>query len=127
AGLYEKSSAYDKAREEYTKVLTLDPKRLDALLEIGRVENFSGNSQKALEYLTRAQPLAVEFGNDEERSKILQAMGAAYAGLNKNEDALRNFRESLEIKRKLGLKTGIAMSLKDMADSEDLLGKPDQA
>ncbi|MGA2457144.1 MAG: tetratricopeptide repeat protein [Terriglobales bacterium] len=127
AGLYEKSGAYDKAREEYTKVLTLDPKRMDALLAIGRVEVDSGNPQKGLEYLTRAQPLAVEFGNDEETSKILQAMGAAYAGLNKNEDALRNFRESLEIKRKLGLKTGIAMSLKDMADSEDLLGKPDQA
>ena len=127
AGLYEKSSAHDKAREEYTKVLTLDPKRVDALLQIGRVENNSGNPQKGLEYLTRAQALAVEFGNDEERSKILQAMGAAYAALNKHEDALRNFRDSLEIKRKLGLKTGIALSLKAMASSEDALGKPDQA
>ncbi len=127
AGLYEKSSAYDKAREEYTKVLTLDPKRLDALLEIGRVENFSGNSQKALEYLTRAQALAVEFGNDEERSKILQTMGVVYANLNKHEDALRNFRESLEIKRKLGLKKGMAMSLDGMASSEDVLGRPDEA
>lgn len=127
AGLYEKTSAYDKAREEYTKVLTLDPKRVDALLEIGRVESYSGNQQKALEYLTRAQALAVEFGNDEERSQILQAMGVAYANLNKHEDALRNLRESLEIKRKLGLKKGIAMSLDAMAASEDVLGKPDQA
>ncbi len=127
AGLYEKSSAYDKAREEYTKVLTLDPKRVDALLEIGRVEVRSGNSQKALEYLTRAEALAVEFGNDEERSKILQAMGVAYADLNKHEDALRNYRESLEIERKLGLKKGIAKSLDAMATSEDVLGKPDQA
>jgi eukaryotic-like serine/threonine-protein kinase len=127
AGLYEKSSAYDKAREEYTKVLTLDPKRVDALLAIGRVEIDSGNPQKGLEYLTRAQALAVEFGNEEERSQILQAMGAAFAALNKNEDALRNFRDSLEIKRKLGLKAGIALSMKAMASSEDLLGKPDQA
>jgi serine/threonine protein kinase/tetratricopeptide (TPR) repeat protein len=127
AGLYEKSSAYDKAREEYTKVLTLDPKRVDALLAIGRVEVDSGNPQKGLEYLTRAQALAVEFGNDEERSQILQAIGAAYAALNKHEDALRNFRDSLEIKRKLGLKAGIALSLKTMASSEDALGKPDQA
>ena len=81
AGLYKKSSAYDKAREEYTKVLTLDPKRVDALLEIGRVESYSGNQQKALEYLTRAQALTVEFGNDEEKSMILQAMGVAYANL----------------------------------------------
>jgi len=127
AGLYEKSSAYDKAREEYTKVLTLDPKRVDALLAIGRVEVDSGNPQKGLEYLTRAQALAVEFGNDEERSQILQAIGAAYAAMNKHEDALRNFRDSLEIKRKLGLKAGIALSLKTMASSEDALGKPDLA
>jgi serine/threonine protein kinase/Tfp pilus assembly protein PilF len=127
ARLYEKSSAYDKAREEYTKVLALDPKRVDALLELGRVEVDSGNAQKGLDYLTRAQTLAVELGNDEERAQILQAMGAAYGALNKHEDALRNFRESLEIKRKLGLKTGIALSLKAMASSEDLLGKPDQA
>jgi len=127
AGLYKKSSAYDKAREEYTKVLTLDPKRVDALLEIGRVESYSGNQQNALEYLTRAQALTVEFGNDEEKSMILQAMGVAYANLNKHEDALRNLRESLEIKRKLGLKKGMAMSLDAMATSEDVLGKPDQA
>ncbi|HZW92193.1 MAG TPA: tetratricopeptide repeat protein [Candidatus Eremiobacteraceae bacterium] len=127
AGLYEKSSAYDKAREEYTKVLTLDPKRVDALLAIGRVEVDSGNPQKGLEYLTRAQALAVEFGNDEERAQILQVMGVAYASLDKHEDALRNLRQSLEIKRKLGLKKGIAMSLDAMAASEDVLGKPDEA
>jgi serine/threonine protein kinase/tetratricopeptide (TPR) repeat protein len=126
-GLYEKSNAYDKARDEYTKVLTLDPKRVDALLAIGRVEVDSGNSEKGLEHLTRAQALAVEFGNDEERAQILQAMGVAYANLNKHEDALRDLRESLEIKRKLGLKKGIAMSLDAMASSEDALGKPDQA
>jgi len=127
AGLYEKSSAYDKARDEYTKVLTLDPKRVDALLAIGRVEVDSGNPQKALEYLTRAQALAVEFGNDEERAQILQTMGVAYAALNKHEDALRNLQQSLQIKRKLGLKKGIAMSLDSIAASEDVLGKPDEA
>jgi eukaryotic-like serine/threonine-protein kinase len=127
AGLYEKSSLYDKAREEYTKVLTLDPKRVDTLLGIGRVEVDTGNPQKGLEYLTRAQALAVEFGNDEERAQILQTMGVAYAALNKHEDALRDLRQSLEIKRKLGLKKGMAMSLDAIASSEDVLGKSDQA
>lgn len=126
-GLYEKSSAYDKAREEYTQVLALDPKRVDALVALGRVEVYSGNFERGLEYLTRAQPLAVEFGNDEERAEILQDMGATYADLNKHQDALRNFRDSLEIKRKLGLKRGIALSQAAMADSEDVLGHPDQA
>jgi len=127
AGLYENSSAYDKAGEEYAKVLALDPKRVEALLAMGRVEYYSGDPQKALEYFTRAQPLAVEAGNDEERAAILQAMGVAYAALNKHEDALRNLRDSLEIKRRLGLKKGMAMSLDAMASSEDILGKPDQA
>jgi tetratricopeptide (TPR) repeat protein/predicted Ser/Thr protein kinase len=127
AGLYEKSSTYEKAREEFTKVLALDPKRVDALLGIGRVEVDSGNPQQGLEYLTRAQALAVEFGNDEEKAQILQTMGVAYAALNKHDDALRNLRESLEIKRKLGLKKGMAMSLDAIASSEDVLGKSDQA
>jgi len=127
AGLYENTSAYDKAREEYTKVLTLDPKRVDALLAMGRVEIYSGNSQKALEYLTRAQALTVESGNDEEKAQILQAMGVAYAELNKHPEALRNLRDSLEIKQKLGLKKGAAMSLDAMAGSEEVLGNPDQA
>ena len=125
--LYEYSGAYDKARDEYTKVLELDPKRVDALLAMGRVENDSGNPEKALEYLTRAQALTAERGDDEERAEILQNIGVAYAGLNKHEDALRNLRDSLEIKRKLGLKKGIAMSLEAMATSEDVLGRSDQA
>jgi len=126
-GLYQNSSAYDKARKEYMKVLALDPKRVEALLAMGILEIYDGNPQKALEYFTRAQPLAVEFGNDEERSEILQDVGLAYAALNKQEDALRNLRDSLEIKRRLGLKKGMAKSLDSIASSEDILGKTDQA
>jgi len=126
-GLYENSSAYEKARDAYTQVLALDPKRVDALFAMGRVEIYDGNPEKALEYLTRAQALTVEFGNDEERADILQATGVAYADLNKHQDALRNLRDSLEIKRRLGLKKGVAMSLDAMASSEDVLGKPEQA
>jgi eukaryotic-like serine/threonine-protein kinase len=127
AGLYEKSSAFDKAKEEYAKVLTLDPKRVDGLLAMGRVEIESGNDQGGLEYLTRAQGMAVEFGNDEEKAQILQAMGIAYADLTKWEDASRSFQDSLAIKRRLGLKGGIADSLVSIAQVEEPLGKPDQA
>jgi tetratricopeptide (TPR) repeat protein/predicted Ser/Thr protein kinase len=125
--LYENSSAYDKARDAFSKVLALDPKRVAGLLEIGRVEIESGNAQKGLEYLTRAQAMAIESGNDEERSEILQAMGGAYAALNKHEDAIRNYQDSLEIKRKLGLKKGIADSLQAIATSQAALGRPELA
>jgi eukaryotic-like serine/threonine-protein kinase len=125
--LDEQSSAYDKAREEFTKVLLLDSKRVLGLLEIGKVEIKSGDAQKGLEYLTRAQAMAIESGNDEERSDILQAMGGAYAELNKNDDAIRNYQEALEIRRKLGLKKGIADSLQAIASSQADLGHPEPA
>ena len=125
--LYEDSSQYDKAREELTKVLALDPKRVAGLLAIGRVQIESGDPQSGLEYLSRAQALAVESGNDEERSEILQAIGGAYADLNKQEDAIRNYQDSLAIKRKLGLKKGIADSLETIASSEAALGRSDLA
>ncbi len=125
--LYEKSSAFDKAKAAYSKVLTLDPKRVDGLLAMGRIEIESGNDQSGLEYLTRAQGMAVEFGNDEEKAQILQAMGIAYSDLTKWEDALRSFQDSLAIKRRLGLKKGIGDSLEMIAQTEEPLGKPDQA
>lgn len=127
ADLYEKSSEFDKAKDEYAKVLTLDPKRVDGLLAMGRVEIESGNTQTGLEYLTRAQGMAVEFGNDEEKAQILQAMGVAYSVLTKWDDALRSFQDSLAIKRRLGLKKGIGDSLEMIAQAEEPLGKPDQA
>jgi tetratricopeptide (TPR) repeat protein/predicted Ser/Thr protein kinase len=127
ADLYEKSSEFDKARDEYAKVLTIDPKRVDGLLAMGRVEIESGNDQNGLEYLTRAQGMAVEFGNDEEKAQILQAMGIAYSDLTKWDDALRSFQDSLAIKQRLGLKKGVADSLESIAQTEEPLGKPDQA
>jgi len=125
--LYEDSSSYDKAREEYTKVLALDPKRVEGLRAMGRVQIESGNPQSGLEYLARAQSLAIESSNDEERAEILQATGGAYADLNKQEDAIRNYQDSLEIKRKLGLKKGIADSLEAIASSDAALGRSDLA
>jgi eukaryotic-like serine/threonine-protein kinase len=127
AGLYEKSSQYDRARDEFSKVMTLDPKRVDGLLALGRVEIESGNTQKGLEYLTQAQGMAVEFGNDEEKAQILQAMGVAYSILTKWEDAIRSLQDSLAIKRRLDLKKGIGDSLEMIAQAEEPLGKPDQA
>ncbi len=121
--LYENSSAYDEARAEFTKVLALDPKRVSGLLEMGRVEINAGNAQKGLEYLTQAQAMAIESGNDEERSDILQAMGGAYASLNKNEEAIKNYQDALDIRRKLGLKKGIADSLEDMASAQAQMGQ----
>jgi len=125
--LYEDSGNFDKARESYGKVLALDPKRVDARLAQGRVEIKSGNPGKGLDYLSTALSLATQFNRDEQRADVQQAMGVAYQLLNRLPDALRSFQDSLEIKRKLGLKSGIAESLSAIAQINRAMGKPDLA
>jgi tetratricopeptide (TPR) repeat protein/predicted Ser/Thr protein kinase len=125
--LQESSGAFDKARETFANVLKLDPKRVDGLLAMGRVEIELDNAQSGLDYLNRAQTMAIELGNDEEKAQILQAIGVAYSVLNKPQDALQSFQQSLEIKRRLGLKRGIADSLEMIGQMEAILGKNDAA
>ena len=125
--LQESSGAFDKARELFSRVITLDPKRVDALLAMGRVEIEADNAQVGLEYLNRAQNLAIELGNEEAKAQILQAIGVAYSDLNKQEDALSSYQGSLAIKRRLGLKKGIADSLDTIAATESGLGQTDAA
>lgn len=125
--LYENAGQYDKARQELSKALAFDPNGSTGLLESGRVEIRAGDSQKGLEYLARAQALAIESGNDEQEAEILQATGGAYADLGKNDDAIRSYQESLKIKQKLGLKKGIAESLHAIATSQAALGQPEEA
>ena len=127
AGLYEDTSAFDKAREHYAQVLKADPKHVEALLGMGRVEIKSGNPQGGLEYLNRALTLAIQLDNLEEKATILQAIGIAYQRLNRQDEALRNYQESLAIKGRLGDKRGMAASLNMIAQIQERLGKPDQA
>jgi serine/threonine protein kinase/tetratricopeptide (TPR) repeat protein len=127
ATLYETSGNYAKAREYYARVRSLDPKRVDALLAEGRVEIEAGDPSKGLDYLSSALNLATQFDQEEQRADILQAMGVAYQSLNRSEEALRNFEQSLAIKRKHGLKSGIAESLGAIAQVQIALGKPDLA
>jgi serine/threonine protein kinase/tetratricopeptide (TPR) repeat protein len=124
---YENTGAYDKAREMFAKVVELDPKRIAGLRSLGRVQIESGNSQAGLEYLTRAQALSIELQDDAERAQILQAMGIAYSTLQRPDDALKNFQESLEIKTKLGMRKGIADSLQMIGSIYDATGKSELA
>jgi serine/threonine protein kinase/tetratricopeptide (TPR) repeat protein len=124
---YETTGAYDKAKEMFSKVVELDPKRIAGLRSLGRVQIESGNSQAGLEYLTRAQALSIELQDDAERAQILQAMGVAYSTMQRPDDALKNLQESLEIKTKLDLKKGIADSLQMIGSIYDATGKSDLA
>ncbi len=124
---YEQTSAYDKAKEIFKKVVDLDPRRIEGLLALGRVEIESGNAQGGIEYLTKAQAMAIEVGDDAEHAQVAQAMGVGYFSIPRYDEALKSVQESLDIKKRLGLKKGIAESLDMMATIQDLTGKSDVA
>lgn len=125
--LYEKTGVFDKARDEFAKVLTLDPKHVDALLAAGRVEIRRNNPQGSLDDLNRALSLAVDLDNADAKARILDAIGVAYKQLNKPEEALRYYQESLAIQQRLGQKRGIAVTLGEIARVQAGLGKPAEA
>jgi eukaryotic-like serine/threonine-protein kinase len=120
--LYEKSGAFDQARERFAKVVALDPKFVDGLRALGRVEIRRGNPQGSLDHLNTALTLAIQLENEEARADVLQAIGVAYKRLDRLDEALRRYEESLEIKRKLGQKRGMAASLGEIAQIQEVQG-----
>ena len=129
ARLYEQAENYDAAKKKLALVVAADPNNVEALLASGRVAIKSGDNNGGLEFLGRALPLATELDNQQEKASILQATGIAYVALNRPDDALRNFQESLAIKKQLNPpdKRGEAASLEQMAYIEDLKGSPADA
>ena len=125
--LYLNSGAYDKARDLYSKVLDGNAKSAEALFGMGRVELQSGYPQRALDYLNRALSLSIQYENDEERALIVHAIGIGYRLLNKPDEALHNFEESIVINRRLGEKAAVARSLNAMGQVMRPLGKFDDA
>jgi serine/threonine protein kinase/tetratricopeptide (TPR) repeat protein len=125
--VYESAGSFDKAGELFSKVVKLDPKRVEGLLALGRVQIESGNTQSGLEFLTRAQAMSIELNDEAAHALVLQAMGVAYSSLQKPDEALKNVNESLAIKTRLGMKKGIADSLQMIGSIYDGMGKVDLA
>ncbi len=122
--LYEETGKFDQAQQHFSKVVELDPKFIEGLRALGRVEIRRGNPQGSLEHLNGALTLAIQLRNDEARANILQAIGVAYKRLANPDEALRHYTESLDIKRRLNNKRGMASSLNEIAQVQDTLGRP---
>ncbi len=122
AKLYEDSSNFNQAKKYLAKVLASDPNYVTALLASGRVDIKSGDPQAGLEPLNKALSLSIQFDNQEQKGAVLQALGVAYQHLNKLDDALRNYNQALEIRKKIGDQHGIATSLGMIAQVQDSLG-----
>jgi serine/threonine protein kinase/tetratricopeptide (TPR) repeat protein len=127
ASIYESADDYEQAMKHYSKVLEQDPKYVDALLACGRVRIKSGDPESGLDFLNRALTLAIQLDNQEEKAAILQAIGVAYRLTDKPQEALKNYQESMAIKRQIGDKRGIAVSLNESAQAQVMLGRNAEA
>ena len=127
ANLYEQNGDFSGAKHRLSALLANDPKNVDVLLASGRVAIKSGDPQAGLDFLARAETLALQLDNQAEKADILQATGIAYKILNKPDEALRNFQDSLAIKKQIGDKRGSAASLNEIANIQDSTGHPDDA
>jgi tetratricopeptide (TPR) repeat protein/predicted Ser/Thr protein kinase len=127
AQLDKNAGSYDTAREYLLKVLGREPNNAEALVNIAEVEGERRNPQGALDYLNRALTLAIQLDNDELRSRVMYETGHTYRLLNKPEEALRNYQDSLAIRRRLGQEAGIAQTLAEIAEIQYSQGKPDIA
>jgi serine/threonine protein kinase/tetratricopeptide (TPR) repeat protein len=123
ASIYEDAGNFAKAREYYQKLLSVNPKDLAAVLELGRLTTNSGDPQGSLDPLNRAYSLAIQVDNQEQKAASLHARAIAYRMLGKPADALRDEQEALTIWRRIGQKQGLASSLTEMAMAQALLGK----
>lgn len=127
ASLYEQNGVLDKAKEHFARTVELDPKHVDGLTAVGRVNIKSGDPQAALQPLNSALSLAVELDNNEARATVLQAIGIAYKRMGRPADAITHYEQSLEIRRQLGQKRGMAASLSEIAQVQETMGNPEQA
>jgi len=127
AQLDKKAGSYDTARDYLLKVLGREPNNAEALVSIAEVEGERRNPQGALDYLNRALTLAIQLDNDELRSRVMFETGHTYRLLNKPDEALRNYQDSLAIRKRLGQKAGVAQALAEIAEIQYSQGKPDAA
>ena len=125
--LYTETGAYDKARNQVSKLLQSDPKNVKALWQMGVIEIMNSNPQAALEPLNKGLSLAVEMDVQELKALILQSIGISYRLMNKPDDAMRSYQDAMAINQRLGLKRNLAGNLVEMALVENSQGKPDAA
>jgi eukaryotic-like serine/threonine-protein kinase len=125
--LYVDTGDYEKARQQFGRILQSDPKNIKALWQMGVVEIRQNNPQGALDPLNKGISLAIQVDNQEQKALLLQALGVSYRLMNKPDEAMRSYKESMEINRRLGLKRLLAVNLVEMGLVQSTLGKPDEA
>jgi tetratricopeptide (TPR) repeat protein len=127
ASAYEDNWDYEKAHASYTKLISRDKKNLDALIGLGRIENRRGQSKAALEPLSQALIIATERNNDEAKATVKEWIGVTYRLMNRPDDALSNFRDALDLAKRLGRKRMEAEIIHETGKVQQTLGQLDDA
>ena len=108
-------------------MLQADPKFADALFAAGRNAIRRRDYKGSLDWLTTAESQAVRLDNKPLKARVLHAEGTAYKNLGSLGDAMRKFKEALEIRQEIGDKRGAAMLLADIAAIHDVQGRSEEA
>jgi serine/threonine protein kinase/tetratricopeptide (TPR) repeat protein len=125
--VYLDQGAYDKARAQFSNILKVEPKNIRTLWRMGWLQLMQDNPQGALEPLNQALSQTLQTGNKEQQALILEALGVTYRHLNKSQEAVKSYLDSLEISQSLGLKRLEANTLSELAQVQMTLGKPEAA
>jgi eukaryotic-like serine/threonine-protein kinase len=125
--LYQGTGDFDKAKAQFGRILQSDPKNIKALWQMGVVEIMKDNPQAALDPLNKGLTMAIQVDNQEQRALILNAIGISYRLMNKPEEAMKNYTESMDISKKLGLKRVLANTLSEVAQVQMSIGSSDAA
>jgi eukaryotic-like serine/threonine-protein kinase len=125
--LYLDSGDFEKARPQFAKILAADPNNIMALWQLSGVDVLQANPQASLDPLNKALSQTIQTDNQEGEALILLALGLSYRQMNKPQEAMKYYLDSMEISKKLGLKRTQANSLSELAFVQITLGKPDAA
>jgi tetratricopeptide (TPR) repeat protein/predicted Ser/Thr protein kinase len=125
--VYSDTGDYEKARAAFSAILQSDPKNVMALWQLGVLEFMSGHPQGALDPLSKAEYLTIQSDNKEQHAMILLAMGITYQFLQKPDEALRYFGESISLSEKIGQKRAVAAALAQTGQMQMDMGKSDAA
>ncbi|MER6792128.1 tetratricopeptide repeat protein, partial [Amycolatopsis mediterranei] len=86
-----------------------------ALCNIGEHHRWCGDHRKAVEYLQRSGRIAEDLGSAGLGAPVLAALGSAYAGLGRPDEADEHFRRALDFARAGGNTNLEVTALNDLA------------
>jgi eukaryotic-like serine/threonine-protein kinase len=116
--------AVAKAVQTLQHVTDLDKTDPRAWLLLGRNMILAGDARKAAtDPLVRALALMTQYGNEQGRGDVLNAMGVAYQRLGEYPQAIARYGEAAAIRAKIGDERGSAVSRKNRASIHVVMGR----